>query len=79
MDRLVSWRGRAEGAPAPPAVPLDRILAVTAAPPSLPDVTLAFVLSEAFTLKAALKDALPQLATLLAQDGNASSTLDTGS
>ena len=35
--------------------------------------------SIAKTAKAALKDALPQLATLLAQDGNASSTLDSGS
>ena len=32
-----------------------------------------------FTLKAALKDAMPQLAAILAQDGNASSTLDSGS
>ena len=38
-----------------------------------------FVINPPFTLKAALKDALPQLATILAQDGNASSTLDSGS
>ena len=38
-----------------------------------------FLINPPFTLKAALKDALPQLATVLAQDGNASSTLDSGS
>jgi 23S rRNA (adenine2030-N6)-methyltransferase len=38
-----------------------------------------FVINPPFTLKAALKDALPQLATVLAQDDNASSTLDSGS
>ena len=38
-----------------------------------------FLINPPHTLKAALKDALPQMATLLAQDKHATHTLESGS
>jgi len=38
-----------------------------------------FIINPPHTLKAALKDALPQLVALLQQDGNATSAIESGS